>query len=263
MPVYGTSFIYDGISSDRYQLLLAGIGDETDDEVDMGLNVEPLVSESPLPFKLDYGIQYSNPLSFRITVTHKDGSYFSYFQIREIAAWLTGRPHPCWLQILHPEYDDVYYCCRATEIYKRKQYGKVIGLSILFTCNSSFGFSDEIIKSFQIDKPDYTFILYNDSDEETPIRPLITARMDPAYPTLKIENLTTNDTFQLDHILSGDTITINNQNQFILINDRYKNLGSDFNLGWIHLKRGINEIRVNGNSTLEFRYRYLLKGGDL
>ena len=68
---------------------------------------------------------------------------------------------------------------------------------------------------------------------------------------------------QLDHILSGDTITINNQNQFILINNRYKNLGSDFNLGWIHLKRGINEIRVNGNSALEFRYRYLLKGGDL
>lgn len=42
-----------------------------------------------------------------------------------------------------------------------------------------------------------------------------------------------------------------------------KNLGADFNLGWIRLKRGINEIRVNGNSSLEFRYRYLLKGGDL
>lgn len=263
MPVYGTSFIYDGISSDRYQLLLASIGDESDDEVDMGLNVDPLVSDSPLPFKQDYGVQYSNPLSFRITVTHKDGSYFSYFQIREIAAWLTGRQRPCWLQILHPDYDNVFYCCRATEIYKKKLYGKVIGLSITFTCNSSFGFSDEIKKTFVIDQPDYTFTLYNDSDEETPIRPLITAQMASVSPTLKIENLTTNDIFQLDNILSSDKVTIDNQNQFILINGRYKNLGTDFNLGWIHLKRGINEIKVNGNSTLEFRYRYLLKGGDL
>lgn len=261
MAIYGTSFIYDDISSDDYNLLLCGIGDEGEEEIDMGLNIEPVTSESGRPWQMDYGIRYSNPLSFSMVVAHKDGTPFTYRQIRDIAAWLAGRRQPHWLRIFREGDDDICYCCRATEIYKRKIGGTVIGLGILFTCNSSYAFSEEIVKNFEISESGKNFEIYADSDAEEDIKPLITAKM--KSENLKIENLTTGQKLELKNFLQGDEITIDNFNQIILINQSYKTLGEDFNLGWLSLRRGTNELRAEGIGTLAFRYRNFWKGGDI
>lgn len=263
MAVYGINFAYDKILSDVFNLVMCSIGDNgSDDELEMGLDIEAISDDTTSPYKVDYGIKYTNVLSFPMTIAHRDGTYFGRTQIRDISRWLTGKQKPCWLEIFDNEYEDIHFLCRVTEIRKIKINGNVVGFRLTWTCTSSFAFSDEQEEVINIKRNANKFHIYNDSDDESYLLPLVKVTVNDSDSLLSIKNLTTKDDFELKNIRNGDIIIIDNYNQIIYVNGKYKHIADDFNLVWIGLKQGLNDFEVNLECNIEFTYRFTRKVGD-
>ncbi|WP_099467728.1 phage tail domain-containing protein [Konateibacter massiliensis] len=268
--VYGSSFNYNGYDSRDFGLCIASFDDSGLYDADTGLEIEVISDEGHSPFLTDYGIKYSGVLEFKIQVVHKNNSYFTRSQIREISQWLLGLNKPQWLEVFDKEIEDINFHCRCTNITKKKIGSQVAGLELAWTCTSPFSFSSEKTERYKINHTlDIPFKMefYNDSDYEGYLCPIVTiatpALVSNTSSIFTIKNMSTNRVTQLTGLVNAETIVIDNFNQIITDDtSTYRPIQDMFNLKWVEMKSGINNLEISGTGTIEFKYRFIRKIGD-
>lgn len=267
--VFGSSFNYNNNDSRDFGLILCSFDSGVFDS-DMGLGIEVVSDENHTPFQTDYGITYNGVLEFSMEVAHKDGTYFTRSQLRDIARWLTGQNVPQWLEIFDTEVEDINFLCRCTNISKKKINGMVAGLTLTWTCTSSFAFSSEKTERYTINHTSaspFKFEFYNDSDYEGYLCPIVSI----ATPLLLantnsnfvIKNTSLNRTTSITGLVNNETIVMDNFNQIITDQtSAYRPIQDMFNLVWIKMQYGINNMEIYGTGVIEFKYRFTRKVGD-
>ena len=148
--VFGSHFIFDGVDSRDYDLLLCSFDGAQDEELSMGLGIEPIQIELRDRI-IDYGGKWDEVITFEFAVAHgcsRIGEPFSRKEIREIASWLTSSKDLKWLSIYDEDDTEYFYYCRFTNIQQKKIGGQTLGLIFEVTCDSPFAYSDIKTKTF-------------------------------------------------------------------------------------------------------------------
>ena len=189
MAIVGSSFTYNGISSDDYGIILCAVTQL--DSIPMGLKREVIKGEitSNRPVANWYNAKYSDTLSFEITITKPEDRAFSREEVRDINAWLTGPRTPTLLFFEDEAFDPINYYGIFTDV--TDTYGSgIIMLTYTFTADSPYGWSNE--REFKCTSSSASsttkFEIINDTDELTDfVYPLFEIKSTPGTK-ITIEN---------------------------------------------------------------------------
>ena len=263
--IYGSSFTYDNISSDTYNVMLCSFNKSGLDDVDMGLDIEILSDTvTSRHDKLEYGMKYSSVLSFNMEISIRGSEYINKNQIRDITRWLSGRNKSSWLVIQNEEYDDVQYYCRVTSIKKKEYGGNVVGFLLTWTCSSPFAYTSEFNYGYDINKENYQLNFFNDSDEYDYLYPKVRIVVGENTDTITIVN--TSDSgrkFKITGLVEGEVIDIDNKNGIIKSNIQNKKMLPLFETRkWLRFRDGENKLIINGMCKVDISFRFARKVGD-
>ncbi len=149
-----TDFIYNKKSLSDFEYVVVSF--ETSDELPLGLE-RTIEKSQKNRFRVDsniYSITYTNDLEFKISImkdmcTYVDTSEQKITEddLRKITKWLTSVTSPMWLERKNGDVvDDIRYCGLFTNI-EPFFLGELYGLTLTFSCTSSFGYThDKIIE---------------------------------------------------------------------------------------------------------------------
>lgn len=277
------SFVFNGICSEHFNLAVGWFEDSPEFKTGLTNSVEKGEINFSKNEANQYGVSYSDVITFSFAVLHKDGSDFTYEEARSINNWLQGSNV---YQKLHfndesPEFINYYAVCTDIEDII---YSGVNGKKIVFTCNSPFGYTGEIKKRLSVSS-ESEFSLFNSSDEGI-YYPKIVIEVDKTYTDkVVIENITDKKSMTIDFkdVTANDTnkkIIIDNKKSIITDSnntllpfyqlgwgDNYSSVVTDTSIGsidyiyWIRLLKDINKMKVKGNCNILFSCEYPRKVG--
>ena len=186
MAIFGSSFTYNGKSSDDFGVILC-VADQQPDSIAMGLTREALKGEitSRRPVANWYNTKYSDVLSFEVTITKPENRAFSRDEVRDINAWLTGPRTPTLLFFEDEAFDPINYYGVFTDV--TNTYGSgILMLTYTFTCDAPYGWSNE--REFKYTSGGVLEVV-NDTDEINDfVYPLLEISASPGQE-IEIENL--------------------------------------------------------------------------
>lgn len=144
---YGESFIYDGITSEEFGLMLYEFDGNGQNDVDMTSVGEVVEDWVPSRYNsIDYGVQQNKALSFDMVfglnpLEVNAGKSLDRWDMQKIASWLTGLDTPRWLSIEQPDLEDIRYKCRFTALKPLSINGEIYAFSAKVTCDSGFAYT--------------------------------------------------------------------------------------------------------------------------
>lgn len=276
MANYGKSFVYDGESSEDFDLVICGFS-----TVDIPLNLKRSTTTSSINRyrkKVNlYGINYDSVLSFSIQLmkdpckyTNNDELKFSRQEVREIAAWLTSPLSPRLFHMTDYETDNPQEEYDYFGVFTNVEAGdnNIFTLNCTFECNTPYALS--VKQSVLIDSGEGT--VKNPSDDyEDYVYPQIiitpTAGVMEPY-SITITNVTDSEnSITLNNMNPEDIVTMDCQ-KLVIYNESGSLISFDDididvldYIYWPRLLHGDNEITVDGDATVEFVYRYPVKVG--
>lgn len=124
-----TSFVFDGIPSENYGVMIYFLDDSDKRELDLGTNVE--IIEDRLAKRtspIHYGVNLNQSMSFPLTFGSTE--YLSDYDVDAILSWLTGHNQYKWLEYVDGDHY-VRYKCHLNNM--KSIY--INGLSVAFTCD--------------------------------------------------------------------------------------------------------------------------------
>lgn len=276
-----TSFIYDGISSEDFDLMIYYIGDPGVVEEDVW-SVE--VEEERIPLRQDpffYGINSNNPTTRELTIGSK--TYIDRETVEQILSWLTSHNGYKWLEIEQDDLSDWRY----KAIFENIKMVNVNGMPFAFKCTLRLDsqFAYELPTQFSYDVQNGNIImpsgdstssvtLENNSSFNGYLYPITTFQI-PIGGSILIENITDNSRlFQLN--IPGEYVTndsntkaiiiVDNKNQVITCNSDNANIPDLFvdeagNHYFFRLKQGENVLNFQGTGIVTIECEFLRKVG--
>lgn len=275
MAQYGSSFIYNNRSSVEFDVIIGGFENK-----DIQLNNARTIEKSTMNkyrHKVNtYGVNYSDVLSFTIQLIKDPCKYsdqesmrFTRAEIREIAAWLTSPITPRLFHMFnYPDDTDIEYDYFGMFTNVEAQDNGIYSISCTFECNTPYALSQE--QSIIIS--DGQGIVTNPSDEfEDYVYPTIiitptSMELNP-YSIRLINESDGNRSITLNKMKRGDTVIMDCHKMTIknssgsLFNFEDLNIDVVEYIYWFRLLHGENSIRVVGDATVEFVFRYPVKVG--
>lgn len=263
-----TKFIYNGISSDKFNLMICSFerssGVSNSKEVsEITINSEKVTGSDKW---LKINSDYSSPLSFTFNICKKGGTIFTAIERRMISAWLTSS-HGEYkvLQFCSLEYSDVIFHAKCTTLEKNTIAGDVVGYQLTFTTNAPYGFTPEKQLNINMNSDVFTTNIMNSSDElETMLYPKLEITI-LQNCNFTIINNRINKTFGIDNCTVGEVITINPEIGYIYSSVRGTSVISAFNKVWFGLYCDTfnmsNNITINGKANVKIICSYPRKVG--
>ena len=263
MGFYATSFSYDNVPSETYNLSIASI-DDSGGVVGNGSGdvtiIEQFVFGRTVPYF--FGVQYDNKLTFPVSfysqteITALDASLIQY--------WLFGNQQYKKLSIIQQDMDQVYFNCIFTEPETIRFGNKIYGFSANCVCDSPFAWqypkTVEYLFAGMFTNDTVTF--YNDNHYKGYLYPELTIYMPPKGRTFQIVNASDNDRmFEFEDLTGGDVIHVNND-LCILTANSGDLLLPKFNKNFFRLVPGLNTLHVYGHiDKLNITYQYARRLG--
>lgn len=139
--IYGTHFIFNGHDSRDYNLILCSVGNDNENELNMGLDLNVINVEKNGKF-YDYGAQYNDVLRFNMTVVPFDKHILSRDEIREYMRIFDDCNELKWLTVFDGDDKEYNYYCRIISKRKYKYGGNVIGFTFEVQCDSQYAYSE-------------------------------------------------------------------------------------------------------------------------
>lgn len=268
------SFVYDGISSESFDLCMGWLKDNNEQDLQTGLDVELKRGDMNM-FRTrpnHYGEVYNDTLSFEFIIFPKRKQTFTYSESAEINKWLRKSNTYKRLRFNDNESEFINFqavCTKIVDIVRNGLNAK----QLTFVCDSPFGYMEEIKKVLTTtgsSPKDYK--IYNLSDNGI------------YYPRVKITVLTSyNGTVTVKNVEDDKTLTVK-FNQIPVVNgektiilDGEKNTITDGagkiipaykigwdntdNIYWVRLLENTNTIRVTGASTITLYMTFPRKVG--
>lgn len=282
MKAYFTDVkIGDFIASENGLSMEVDFNASPDEDIDLSMSsdtIEEYIGRETIP--LDYGSNHHGKLTFEITFSKmechdNDTIVFTPHEIRSILRQLTGKQYYQKLYFLTDITRDdemIYYRVKTTNTSAKRINGNIVGLSFEFTCDSFWGYTDDLQLALNLKAGD-KFIFYNNSDEINDyLLPKLTIKncecgAKGSGNGLIITNVSDNNRETCLYDLSMDEVVVlDSKTEQVESNDSKRADGGeknlivqDFNLKWVKFIPGRNNMTVNQDCTLIFDYRLLRK----
>lgn len=281
------SFIFNGINSEDFNVVIAWIDQDEPDVGSNGLTREVKKSGTNKRKIKDniYGTENTESIIFRIGLVRIDGTEITRDESMKINTWLTSSPLPQLLKFNDADSCMLHYYAVCTEIKDTLVGSRLVGKELVFTTNSCFAFMQTFEKLFSI-TGEQNFYLNNLADTYDGIYyPTIT--ITTQAQNIVIENITDKKSVTIDMIkivadsMGNKTIVLNCSDMIVLDGNNklipISNLGwgEDYksyvsttneymnNIYWFRLLQGMNEIKVTGDCTFKIECEYPRKAGCL
>lgn len=264
MSFLGNNFVYNGVSSRDFGLLLVSINSSLN-EVPSGSGVEiQSVSVMRNPKKLFLGVRESGVLEFPIEIISKERIDLPTFL--RIKQWLFGNPGYHKLQIEDEWYSDFYFNCILKANEDIKFGSEYFGLRCAVECDSPYAYTFPNTREYRFDGSMMNPIEFDNlSAEIHGLRPLIEFKMSSSGKDFMIKNLTTDREFKLSELTPCEVIIVDNQNEIVSSStglNRFKNLSRGENQGYFSLAHGLNKLEVYGLAEyLKITYQFSVRLG--
>lgn len=278
------SFVFNGESSDDYNLKIAWIGSSDIDISENGLNVSLKKTNNKLNNTTNtYGIQSEN-IVINFSITKKDFTEITRLESIQINEWLTSSSTSKLLAFNDGDSYPLHYYAVCTQIKDITVGGKLVGKELGFETNSPFAFSKKIEKKYNIVNS-HMFQINNTSNANNNIiYPQIILL---ASSPIVIENITDKKSVTIDSNnilpesdgskyikLDSYNMSVTDKNNKLIPayklgwNDTYKSYVSAINdyisnIYWIRFIKGVNKIKITGNCNITIEYEFPRKAGCL
>lgn len=250
MAFYGSSFVFDGVPSEQYGLIMASFNRNGQTDGNIGGKYE--IHEERINRRstgLHYGVTSNTPLSFPIVLTVcEDNRYLDRSDVAAIAGWLTGHNQYKQLAICQPDMEGIYYRCIITELKEVQARGHIVGFNATMTCDGPYAYRSW---PATICVPGKDVLYRNMSNVNGYYRPVMSVVCNGS--AFSFENKTDGTKFMLSGMPAGKrVITIDAVNQVMTSSDGI-NLYQYWNVGetkhFPRFVRGDNVVSVVGGTV--------------
>lgn len=251
MSFYGSSFIYNGTSSDVYGLRIAYI-DVSAINKSMGSSsveiLEKKIYRRSNPYF--YGATPTPKLSFPLSAFAEHEIDASHFE--SIQAWLFSARNYQTLQIDQDDIRDIYFSCFLTEPEINRVGNIIRGFTCQVVCNAPYAFKFPKTTTYTYTQTvvDTTETYYNGSDDKgSYLYPRLVITMNNIEDGISITNLDDgNRVSSFSGLSPNEVITIDSSLETISSSTGLKRL-SNFNKKFLRLVPGRNRLRIQGNAS--------------
>jgi phage-related protein len=255
-------FIYDGLPSEYFNVMMCDFDSSSsassnDEEANLILGKTSMRNTWSL-----YGVEYTSPLKFPITIAKREGDdkYFSSEEQRAIKKWLCKKRW-CKLQVVQDDLSMIEYDCVMTFANMNSVGRRNAGMTFNVTCNSICAWSHEYKNTYKVTTGSLNVKLHIDSDFEECMYPELIITSSVAG-TISITNVTENNrVVSVNNCSVGEVITINGTKDIISSSLANRKIVKDWNGNFFRLLDGWNEITITGNCTVVMKYRYMRRVG--
>lgn len=269
MNLFGKDMIIGNFKLSDYGFMLASFdANSSDDEEDLGMDYETMeeyIGHNPVPVYL--GSTYSNKLRPQVTIVkdhcNNSSAYFSEHECREVLRQLTGFRGYKTMQIYYYEFDELlYFNVRTVNASYKKIGSKVVAIMLQMECDSQFAWSKDFVNVYNA-TPSNPIMFCNSSDDLNHyLFPKVTITSNASISSLEIKNISANHwTTKINHISANEIITMDSKNEILTSSIPGRNVLNDFNMHFIRMIAGQNNIEVNSDVTITFEFRVPRKVG--
>lgn len=249
MSFTGSSFIYDGISSEMFGLMLCNFSGTTQEAGTVGARLS--IQEDRIARRctsLHYGVTDNDAKEFPVVLVVRDENRrLDRYEIAQIGAWLSGDHEYKELAILQSDMEGVFYRCIITDLEQLEVGMRTIGFTATVSCDGPYAYRR--MPSTKAELSGSTSLLYhNYSNVKGYYLPEMEIQCTGS--SLLIQNQTDGTMFSLDGMPSGArTIHISCQNQVMTSSDginlyQYWNVDTDKYVP--RFVRGDNRLMIAG-----------------
>lgn len=253
MSFTGSSFIYNGISSEMFGLMLCNFSSATQEAGVVGEKLS--IQEDRIARRrtgLHYGVTDNEAKEFPIVfVARDDNRRLDRYEIAQIGAWLTGDHEYKELTIVQSDMEGVFYRCLITELEQIVVGMRTVGFTATVSCDGPYAYRRMASTNAEISGS--TPLLYrNFSNVKGYYFPEIEIQCTGS--SLSIQNQTDGTAFILSGMPSGTrTITIDCQNQVMTSSDGinlYQYWNVDTAKYFPRMVRGDNDLVMTGTGKI-------------
>lgn len=260
MSFSGYSFVFDGIPSERFGLVVAGINNTNQSPGHMGGKLD--IQEDRIARRstgLHYGAISNEPLSFPISFTvDRDNHFLDRYDVAAIAGWLTGHQQYKKLVICQPDLLDVHYMCLITDLVSCEVGGRIVGFTATVSCNGPYAYRTAPATVFEFQNEEESVIYCNFSNVNDYYRPVI--EISTQSTIVSIRNSTDGSLFTLSDMPAiAKTIRIDCLNQVMESSDGmnlYQHWNKDIKKVFPQFLRGANQLEVYGCTALTIKNEF-------
>lgn len=196
-----------------------------------------------------------DPLEFEVSFAFTEN--YSEEKIREVARWLVQDYYKPF--IFSENNERVFYCMYEGDSQLVHNGLKQGYLTMTFRCDSPYTYSP-----VQVTNPPYDYstnvvdgtLLKFENHGDVDLQPEIWIKKVGLGDVRIVNENYGNAEFKFTGLADGETVYVDNENEYIDTDlpDTYRY--NDFNNGYLNIARGVNNLRVYGNCTLQFRYQF-------
>lgn len=186
-----TNFIFDGVPSETFGLMIYFLDDLSTRELSLGTDVD--VIEERLPTRttpIHYGVDLNKAMSFPLTFGSTE--YLEDYDVDAILSWLTGHQQYKWLEFVDGDHY-IRYKCHLNNM----QSVYINGLATAFTCDvecdGQFAYEYPRTYTYDIDSTEAYIEFLNASSYNGYLYPKIHIEMNDDCNTFCIRNETDNN----------------------------------------------------------------------
>jgi len=261
-----TTFTYDGEFSGKYGLIIAGIDQENvQDTAPFNFTIHAPKTRKAKRFSFA-GLENEEMPQYEFSVISE--TPIPDIIRRELLRWLVGRNGFRKLQFHQADYNEYEYNCIFAQMGLRFVNGNCHGINLTATFDSPYAYGRTRRKTVTSDGSDWVSIkLINDSDVvDDYVYPIVKFSTKGLVDNISISIINASDkanpsrVFEYGATVPTETVEIDNELKIITSNIGGDKLGL-FNLNWLRLVRGVNELRIKINGTCTIEWPTLVKVG--
>lgn len=218
-----TSFVFDGIPSENYGVMIYFLDDKETRELSIGTDVD--VVEDRLPKRISpihYGADMNKSMSFPLTFGSTE--YLSDYDVDAILSWLTGHDQYKWLEYVEEDHY-VRYKCHLNNMKSTYINGLPVAFQCDVECDGQFAYEYNNRYEFDVSDAELSVDFINRSSYNGYLYPSMEIKFDDNCNGLSIINETDNSReFKIDYferetvdasigdeIINTNFITINSE----------------------------------------------------
>jgi hypothetical protein len=238
------SFIYDGIPSDKYGIIIANIDQTSTTETTETWSPRTGIA-SQSNRRVFWGYEPPEPLSFQLTIASQ--TPIETYQRRAINKWLIGRRGFKKLIIIQPDLSEVSYNCIFTEARVVYLAGFAYAMQLTVLCDSIYQQGKDTYKAFYVYNVETDINIMNNSDIDDYVYPDIKIKMGASGGGIAIINNTDNERkFEITNLAGDEVIELSGEYRTITSSIGLNRV-PNFNGKWFRLCYGLNQCVTVGD----------------
>ena len=164
-----TSFIFDGVPSEDYGLMIYFLEDSIDRELALGTDVDVIEDRLPANYSpIHYGTNLNKEMTFPLTIGSVES--LSDYEVDAILGWLTGHNTYKYLEYVDGDHY-VRYKCFINNVKSVYMNGLAAAFNCDVVCDSQFAYEYPIKQEFQVDDTESVVNFFNRSSYNGYLKP--------------------------------------------------------------------------------------------